>query len=81
MNTIRRVISMIAVLLILVSTAGQKAYASETAIGEEPEADANEITAAVEPEDEGTTAAQVGEAETGLITREAGSYIVEAESI
>lgn len=80
MNTIRRVISMIAVLLILVSTAGQKAYASETAIGEEPEPDANEITAAVEPEDEGTTAAQAGEAETGLITREAGSYIVEAES-
>ena len=71
---------MIAVLLILVSTAGQKTYASEMAVGEEPEPDANEITTAVEPEDEGTTAAQAGEAETGLITREAGSYIVEAES-
>ena len=80
MNTIRRVISMIAVLLILVSTAGQKTYASETAIGEDPEPDANEITTAVEAEGTETTAAQVGETETGMITREAGSFIVEAES-
>ena len=80
MNTIRRVISMIAVLLILVSTAGQKTYASETTAGEDPEPDAYEITEAVETEGTETTAAQAVEAETGLITKEAGSYIVEAES-
>ena len=71
---------MIAVLLILVSTAGQKTYASETTAGEDPEPDAYEITEAVETEGTETTAAQAVEAETGLITKEAGSYIVEAES-
>ena len=80
MNTIRRIISMFAVLLILVSTAGQRIYAAETDKGEGPDPDAYEITSAGETEDTETAAEEAREKETGPVTHEAGSYIVEAES-
>ena len=88
MNTIRRVISMITVLLILVSTAGHGAYAAESESGTSPD----EVVDAVssdEEEDTETAAQETGtetaaqESDTEVIkpvTQQAGSYIVEAES-
>lgn len=86
MNTIRRIISIIAVLLILGSTAGQRTYAAE-ADKENTEADTAESAAGENTEED--TAKSVSEenaeakaentaAET--IRQEAGSLIVEAES-
>ena len=80
MNTIRRVISIITVLLILVSTAELRTYAAEKDIGENPDPDAYEITTAGEAEETEETAARSSEEEAEQITQEAGSYIVEAES-
>lgn len=71
---------MFAVLLILVSTAGQRIYAAETDKGEGPDPDAYEITSAGETEDTETAAEEAGEEEAGPVTQQAGSYIVEAES-
>ena len=88
MNTIRRVISMITVLLILVSTAGHGASAAESESGTSPD----EVVDAVssdEEEDTETAAQETGtetaaqESDTEVIkpvTQQAGSYIVEAES-
>lgn len=90
MNNIRRIISVIAVLLILVSTAGQNAYAAENNIEESSEEAAADTTAAEEEqeEEELTDSEQDAEDEdqqdeTGkrtLISAEAGSFLVEAES-
>ena len=88
MNTIRRVISMITVLLILVSTAGHGAYAAESESGTSPDevvdavsSDEEEDTETAAQETDTETAAQESDTEViKPVTQQAGSYIVEAES-
>ena len=84
MNTIRRVISMITVLLILVSTAGHGAYAAESESGTSPDEVVDAVSS--DEEEDTETAAQETDTETAdtevikPVTQQAGSYVVEAES-
>ena len=76
MNTIRRVISMITVLLILVSTAGHGAYAAESESGTSPD----EVVDAVSSDEEEDTETAAQETDTETAAQETDTETAAQES-
>ena len=76
MNTIRRVISMITVLLILVSTAGHGAYAAESESGTSPD----EVVDAVSSDEEEDTETAAQETDTETAVQETDTETAAQES-
>ena len=76
MNTIRRVISMVTVLLILVSTAGHGAYAAESESGTSPD----EVVDAVSSDEEEDTETAAQETDTETAVQETDTETAAQES-
>ena len=76
MNTIRRVISMVTVLLILVSTAGHGAYAAESESGTSPD----EVVDAVSSDEEEDTETAAQETDTETAAQETDTETAAQES-